>query len=238
VTGFRFLVVSAILHSVNCQAGIWYYTINSGDNRISQWNQDGAFFGNSAALSGVSFNSNSDIEFDGTYYYGLKYDDPIIRRYDAQGNYLNDVATLRRNVGGSLIEPMTLQAGFAMDGNFYYTIAPDDQRIRKYDLSGIFLSDVGNLQGSGGSAITSETGLSFFGGYFYSIAKDDNRVRKYNSSGVYIQDEVILTNPNASGQNALFLGTGLSVSNVPEPSSLSLLLAGGTLLLGFRNRFK
>ena len=235
----RLFLFLAYLHAFDSYSGTWYFTVNSGDNRISQWNQDGTFFGNSAALSGVSFNSNSDIEFDGTYYYGLKYNDPIIRRYDIQGNYLNDVATLRRNVAGSIIEPHTLQAGFAMDENFFYTIAPNDFRVRKYDLTGLFIEDFGNLQTTSGAMITTEIGISKYGGYFYSLAKDDNRIRKYTLNGIfiqYLQDEVLLTSPNASGQNAIFFGTGLGVSNVPEPSSLSLLLAGGAVLMAGRRR--
>lgn len=215
-------------------------TIREGDSRVSQYSGiDGNYSGQVATFNvgGAEFLSNSDMEYDGQYYYGISRNDSTIRRFDSSGQFLNDLAVLR--VENHPSQPNGLipnQIGLAMDNSYYYSIGVNDFRVRQYDKSGIFIGDICSLHDQYGG-IFSQTGLAKFGEFFYAIANNDNRVRKFDLTGAYIEDAFVLTNLGESGQNALFLGTGISLRMIPEPSSLSLLALGG-VLVALRRRKK
>ena len=217
---FVFVVSSQIL-----SAQMYITTISEGDPRVDQYNfLNGNFNGQISTLnvSGVNYGNNSDIEFDGLYYYGISWNDPTVRKFNINGQFIGDIATLRiENFPGQPNGTIPYQIGLAIDGNYFYSIGRNDYRVRQYDKSGKFLGDFCNLHDQNGT-ISSQTGITLFNNYFYTIAYNDSRVRKFDLNGAFIGDVVLLSNPNASQ----FVGTGISINNVPEPSALSLLAIG------------
>jgi hypothetical protein len=234
------LVVLCIFGYQTSFAQILITTVRDGDSRISRFSgTTGAFVGQVGAFS-VSSNNyalNSDVEFDGQYYYGVSNNDATIRRFNASGQFLNDVTTLR--VENHPSQPNGLisnQTGLAMDSSYYYSIGVGDSRVRQYSLNGVYIRDICNLHDQYGN-IFSQTGLSKLGDFFYAIANNDNRVGKYDLTGAFIEDAFVLTNPGQTGQNALFLATGIAIQSIPEPSALSLLAVGlGTFAMTRRRR--
>jgi len=125
--------VTLFTTSVHATALLQLLSINDGDPTVRQWAPStGAYLGVAATLTynGSPFLNNSDIEFDGQFYYSISPTEPKIRRFDAAGQYL-DYIPLLSGAGDPFPQA---QCGLATDGQFFYTIAENDYRIRRFDL--------------------------------------------------------------------------------------------------------
>lgn len=216
------------------------YTVRNGDPAIRSFNTStGEYIKDVIALTyepasgNTAFVLNTDIEFDGQYYYSIAQGDPAVRRFNLDGDY-QDELLLTKN--GQRYDP---QVGFALSADAIYTIGQDDPTVHQFTRSGVYVGDVTQLKDGNniplGTAYGTQPqdGLGFDGTYFYSIASGDARVRFYNMSGIYQGDYVYLHLPADNGGGPFGLNTGLAIgppvtsANAPEPVSLFLL--GGSL---------
>lgn len=224
LAGVLFLAVAGSLYSLPSK----FLTLDFGDPRVRGWDPvSGEFLGDAVSLTdgGHPFGSNSDIEFDGQYYYTIAANDPRIRRFNQQGAFLGDFAVLTDWAG-----VVTRQVGLAYDGTYFYTIAANDERVRRFDRSGNFLGDFAGLRDSAGF-VRDQIGIATDGHSFYTIAANDYRVRQFTMDGLYVGDFVRLTDGGLPfGRN-----TGLAAVAAPEVLS-PLALLGALLLLAFFRR--
>ena len=173
------LMAGTILNP-NAYAQVRLLSWNSGDATVREWSgATGAYMSNVLTLvkgSGEPFTDQSDIEFDGVFFYSIAENDPRVRQYDITGRYLRDFAWLADGAG----RPMASQVGFATDGRYFYTIARNDSKVRKYDLAGHYLGDVCQLEDS------LQIGLATDGEFLYAIMPNDYRISKYSMTGVFL----------------------------------------------------
>lgn len=108
------------------------------------------------------------------------------------------------------------------DGYIYAHTDLEGHQIEKWTLDGNYVASFG-----GGLSDGRPTSIAVdaFGTVYESR---DGSIMKYGSGG----------NTSIFGQVSLNGGVNIATASVPEPSSLSLFLAGGTLLLGLRKRSK
>ena len=165
------------------------FSWTSGDAVVREWSgSTGGYMSNVLTLvkgSGEPFTDQSDIEFDGVFFYSIAENDPIIRQYDITGRHVRDFARLVDNVGN----PATSQVGFASDGKCLYTIARNSPTIRKYDLAARYIGDAGQLRDLSGP-VTSQVSLATDGQFFYTIAAGDYRIRRFDLTGQFLADVV------------------------------------------------
>ena len=205
------------------------FSIKNGDPTVKEWNWlNGAFLGNAAVLSGANGASNSDVEFDGKNFYAINPSLPaLISKFDSTGRYVSSIPLLDAT-GAALAQP---QIGLATDGLFFYTIAAGDPRLRRFDLGGHYIVDVGSLRDQGGLN-TSQTGIAADGQYFYTIAAGDYRIRKFDLTGNYLADVAGFNEAGTPDGSS----TGIAVLPLPLLASVTIgnvTLKGGDLSFSF-----
>jgi hypothetical protein len=109
--------------------------------------------------------------------------DAIIREWNSSnGAFLSNAVTLTDSLGS-----FSRNADIEFDGQYFYSLAPNDPRIRKFNRLGQYLEDVATLRDSLGS-LSTQVGLAADGQYFYTIAPNDPRIRRFDLTGQYLAD--------------------------------------------------
>ena len=151
----------------------------------------GTTFSTAAQISSVD--GESDIGWDGTYFWVIDRGDSRLKKYNASGAY--------QSVSYGLYQDTALQ-GIVCVGSDFYLCGSQNHKVYKYNSSGVFQSDFSvAAQGQYPHAI------AYDGTYLWVLSNGNQTVYKYSLAGVYQNVSFSVSNAGSNLHGLAWDGT-------------------------------